>query len=73
VKKKEGVLDVEGKAVKNALLGLGVNGVNEVSKGIFLEVDFNGSEGEVSHFVKEACEKLLVNDVIETFEYEILK
>jgi phosphoribosylformylglycinamidine synthase PurS subunit len=73
IRKKEGVLDIEGKAVKNALTGLGIKGFNEVAKGMFLEIEFTGSEADVPSFVQEACEKLLVNDVIETFEYEILK
>jgi phosphoribosylformylglycinamidine synthase PurS subunit len=73
VRKKQGVLDIEGKAVKNALTNLGMKGFEGVSKGMFLEFEFNGKESEVEGFVSEACEKLLVNDVIETFEYEILK
>lgn len=68
-----GVLDIEGKAVKAALQNLEIKNILDVSKGMFVEIDFTGSEAEVPAFTKEVCEKLLVNDVIESFEYEILK
>lgn len=73
VRKKVGVLDIEGKAVKTALQNLEIKNIADVSKGMFVEIDFTGSEAEVPSFVNEVCEKLLVNDVIESFEYEILK
>ena len=73
IRKKNGVLDIEGKAVKTALQNLEIKNISDVSKGMFVEIDFAGSEAEVPTFVKEVCEKLLVNDVIESFEYEILK
>jgi phosphoribosylformylglycinamidine synthase len=73
IRKKVGVLDIEGKAVKTALQNLEIKNISDVSKGMFVEIDFTGSEAEVPSFVNEVCEKLLVNDVIESFEYEILK
>ena len=72
VKKKEGVLDIEGKAIAHALKNLHVGHLGEVTKGTFVELEFNGKKEDVKAFVEEACHKLLVNDVIETFEYEIL-
>lgn len=73
IRKKAGVLDIEGKAIKNALIDLHFSNINDVQKGIMIEIDFNGTEAEVPKFVQEVTEKLLVNDVIETFEYEILE
>lgn len=73
IKKKDGVLDIEGKAIKNALSNLGITQATDVLKGSVVEVEFSGKEGEVEAFVNEICEKLLVNDVIEKFEYKIIK
>lgn len=72
IKKKSGVLDLEGKAIKNALSNLQFDNIEEVFKGSFIDIEFNGEKSEVENFVKKACESLLVNDVIETFEYQIL-
>ena len=73
VRKKTGVLDIEGKAIKNALQELSIKDIQDVSKGMFVEIDFSGTEAQVPDFVKDVCTKLLVNDVIESFDYEILK
>jgi phosphoribosylformylglycinamidine synthase len=73
IKKKQGVLDIEGKAIEQALTNLGFNDIGGVIKGTFIEMDFTGNEVEVPEFVKNICEKLLVNDVIESFEYVFLK
>lgn len=72
IRKKPGVLDVEGKAVKTALINLNFTQIGEVSKGYFVEIDYNGDKENVETFVKEAVSKLLANDIIETFEYHIL-
>lgn len=73
IQKKVGVLDVEGKAIKNALINNDIKNLGEVSKGTFVDIEFNGKESEVEAFVNKACSSLLVNDVIECFEYHILK
>jgi phosphoribosylformylglycinamidine synthase PurS subunit len=72
IKKKEGVLDIEGKAIGNALLNLKMEGFESLAKGTFVEFDFNGKADEVENFVKNACQNLLVNDVIESYEYQVL-
>ena len=69
---KPGVLDVQGKAVENALQGLGWSGVSDVRVGKTVEFDLAGSdpaaaEGEV----RRMCETLLANTVIEGYRIEV--
>ncbi len=69
---KEGVLDPQGKATHHALDSLGFEGVEDVriGKQIVLKLstdDKNAAEAEV----KEMCETLLANTVIEDYTIEI--
>lgn len=69
VRLKAGVLDVQGKAVEQGLLNLGMEGVSNVRVGKLIELtipEVAGKSAEIQ--VKEFCEKLLVNPVIEDFE-----
>jgi len=66
---KEGVLDPQGKAAHHALDSLGFEGVKDVriGKQIVLQLDKEKAEAEV----KEMCETLLANTVIEDYTIEI--
>jgi phosphoribosylformylglycinamidine synthase PurS subunit len=66
---KEGVLDPQGQAVHHALTDLGYNEVNQVTVGKYMEVHMADlSEDEAQVRVKEMCEKLLANTVIESYQ-----
>ena len=66
---KPGVLDVQGEAVRHALGSLGFDGVNGVRQGKVIELDLaSGDEAAV----KQMCEKLLANTVIESYRIELL-
>ena len=66
---KPGVLDVQGEAVRHALGSLGFDGVNGVRQGKVIELDLaSGDEASV----KQMCEKLLANTVIESYRIELL-
>ena len=70
---KNGVLDVQGEAVRHALGTLGFQGVNGVRQGKVIELDLaetDAAKAETS--VKAMCEKLLANTVIESYRVEIL-
>ena len=72
VKMKESVLDPQGKAVLGALHSLGYAEANDVRVGRYVEVRLNGaSRPEAEKRVKEMCEKLLANTVIENYRFEI--
>ncbi len=69
---KDGVLDPEGRAVHHALGELGYAAVREVRTGtvILLEVDASGPDAAREQ-VREMCEKLLANPVIEQYTIEV--
>jgi phosphoribosylformylglycinamidine synthase len=70
---KGGVLDPQGKAIENALTGLGFTGVNEVRQGKYIEVDLAESdEHRARTLVERICKELLANSVIENYAYELL-
>ena len=69
---KTGVLDVQGKAVENALHGLGWTGVHDVRVGRVIEFDIDAADPAAAEtLVKAMCDKLLANPVIEGYRVEI--
>lgn len=69
---KNGVLDPQGKAIGHALNGLGFKEVGEVRQGKLIDIDLD--EGDAANArvrLKEMCEKLLANTVIEKYEIEL--
>ncbi len=75
VRLKSSVLDPQGKAVLAGLQGLGFDGLEDVRVGKLIEITFSGSvrREEAGPAVRQMCEKLLANMVIEEFSYEILE
>jgi phosphoribosylformylglycinamidine synthase subunit PurS len=72
---KPGVLDVQGKAVAGALKELGFPSVvsARVNKMIELELDDGLDAAAAEAQVKDMCEKLLANTVIESYRVEIAR
>lgn len=69
---KPGVLDVQGKAVEQALHGLGWEGVQGVRVGKTIEFDLASSDRAAAEAeVNAMCEKLLANTVIESYRVEL--
>jgi phosphoribosylformylglycinamidine synthase PurS subunit len=70
---KPGVLDVQGKAVENALHGLGWPQVDGVRVGKTIEFDLKDATDKAAAEaqVKDMCEKLLANTVIESYRIEV--
>jgi phosphoribosylformylglycinamidine synthase len=69
---KPGVLDVQGKAVENALHGLGWGGASNVRIGRVIEFDLAAKDAATAEAeVKAMCEKLLANTVIEGYRAEV--
>jgi phosphoribosylformylglycinamidine synthase subunit PurS len=65
IRPKEGILDPQGQAVERALPALGFDGVANVHVGRLVELDVDNVES-----VREMCERLLANPLIE--DYEVL-
>jgi phosphoribosylformylglycinamidine synthase subunit PurS len=69
---KNGVLDPQGKAVEQSLHTLGYKEVQDVRVGKFVELNLQvGSRADAEGRIREMCDKLLANPVIENFHYEI--
>ncbi len=68
---KPGVLDVQGKAVENALHGLGWADAANVRVGKVITFDIDGAPEGAAAEVEAMCERLLANPVIETWRVEI--
>jgi phosphoribosylformylglycinamidine synthase len=69
---KDGVLDVQGKAVESALHGLGFSEASEVRVGRSITFNLAGDDPAAGKAKVEAmCERLLANPVIESFRVEI--
>ena len=69
---KNGVLDPQGKAIGHALNGLGFSSVGEVRQGKVIDLELSETDaGKARAALKEMCEKLLANTVIEKYEIEI--
>jgi phosphoribosylformylglycinamidine synthase PurS subunit len=69
---KNGVLDPQGKAIGHALNGLGFPHVGEVRQGKVIDLDLAESDEKAARAsLKDMCEKLLANTVIEKYEIEL--
>ena len=67
---KPGVLDPQGRAVHHALDGLGFQGVEDVRVGRMIELEVADGTSDAS--LREMCDKLLANTVIENYRIERL-
>ena len=69
---KNGVLDPQGKAVSNALGGLGFSGVEDVRIGRYIELELDARDPEEARQKgDEMCRKLLANTVIENYRIDV--
>ena len=69
---KQGILDPQGKAIEHALDCLGFKNAGNVRVGKYMEVDVNEADrAKADAQVKQMCEKLLANTVIEDYRYEL--
>ena len=69
---KEGVLDPQGKAAHHALDSLGFPGVDDVRIGKQIIIKLTTDDkAQAESEVKEMCETLLANTVIEDYTIEI--
>lgn len=69
---KPGVLDPQGKAIERSLHSLGYAEVQDVRMGKYLELNVEANSPEtVAAHVREMCDKLLANPVIEDYRFDI--
>lgn len=69
---KKGVLDPQGRAVMGALKSMDFGEVKDVRVGKYMELELDGaSKEEEEKRLREMCEKLLANTVVENYRIEI--
>ena len=69
---KNGVLDPQGKAIGHALNGLGFGSVGTVRQGKVIDLELSETDADKAKAsLKDMCEKLLANTVIEKYEIEL--
>jgi len=69
---KQGILDPQGKAIEHALQSLGFQSASNVRVGKYMELDLNETDrAKAEALLKQMCEKLLANTVIEEYRYEL--
>ncbi|MEL6365062.1 MAG: phosphoribosylformylglycinamidine synthase subunit PurS [Pseudomonadota bacterium] len=69
---KSGVLDPQGKAIEDALKGLGFDGVESARQGKIIELDLAATDEAAARAeVEKMCAALLANPVMENYEIEL--
>ena len=71
---KPSVLDPQGKAIQHSLTSLGFSGVEDVRVGKLFRItltDGGQSRDHVDSQLRQMCERLLANTVIENFSYTL--
>ena len=70
---KAGVLDPQGKAISQALAGLGFAGVEDVRAGKVIELELAETDpARAKAAAEEMARKLLANTVIENYSIELV-
>ncbi len=68
---RESVLDPQGTAVQKSLNAMNFQEVQDVRIGKYMELQLSESTADIDESVRNMCEKLLVNTVIEDYRYSI--
>lgn len=69
---KNGVLDPQGKAIEGGLKSLGIEGIGSVRQGKVFDIELTTTDRTKAESVlREACERLLANTVIENYRIEL--
>jgi phosphoribosylformylglycinamidine synthase len=69
---KREILDPQGRAVEQALPGLGYDGVSEVRVGKHLELVIDADGGQLDTQVDKVCADFLTNPVIESYRWRVI-
>ncbi|TVQ15570.1 MAG: phosphoribosylformylglycinamidine synthase subunit PurS [Balneolaceae bacterium] len=70
---KKSILDPKGKAAFGALKNIGFTGISDVRIGKMVDLKIDApNEQEAREVARNACEKLLVNEVMEDYEIELI-
>lgn len=69
---RKGILDVQGKAVENALHAIDFDTISDVRIGRYVELNVKALDTEAAKvLVADSCKKLIANPIIEDFDIQI--
>ncbi len=69
---KKSVLDPQGKTVLHALESLGFKNAKDLRVGKYFELSVDAANtGDAEKKIKEMCDKVLINPVIEEYGFEL--
>lgn len=74
VELKSAVLDPQGKAIQHSLAALGFGGVEDVRVGKLFRISLKETDAprdQIEQQLRQMCEKLLANPIVENFSYTI--
>ena len=71
---KKSVLDPQGKTIQSTLNNMGYKSLSNLRQGKYFTIELNETDkSKAENIVKEMCEKLLVNQVIEDYKIVSIK
>lgn len=74
VKRRPSILDPQGKAVEKGAFHLGLTNIKDTRIGKFIEFTVDApSKEEAVKEVNDYCNKLLINPIMEDFEFQLEK
>lgn len=74
VELKPSVLDPQGKAIAHSLAALGFSDVEDVRVGKVFRITLNQTDGprdQLEQQIRQMCERLLANTVVENYSFSI--
>jgi phosphoribosylformylglycinamidine synthase PurS subunit len=70
---KPTILDAQGQVIQNALESLGFTNLKRVRMGKYIELTLEADGRDLNQEVREMCEELLANPVMEDYSFEIVE
>lgn len=68
------LLDPQGKAVTNSMKNIGLPEIDNVRIGKHISLEITAKDKKEAHAkVDEACKKLLANQIMESYEFELFE
>ncbi|AGA64526.1 Phosphoribosylformylglycinamidine synthase, PurS subunit [Liberibacter crescens BT-1] len=69
---KDSILDPQGKAIEGAIANTGFKGIRKIRQGKVFDIElFCDNQSSAEQELKNMCEKLLANTVIENYDITI--
>lgn len=71
---QDALLDPQGKTVENNTAKLGINNISNIRIGKYISLDLESENiNEAKKTIEEICDKLLVNQITEKYDYKIIE